>query len=47
MSAVTRLFGQDAKASVDKCIRVEDQKEVWEEAQQIGRQIRLKMQAKK
>jgi len=47
MSAVTRLFGENAKASVDKCVRVEDQKEVWEEAQQIGQQIRLKIQAEK
>ena len=47
MSAVTRLFRKDAKASADKCVRVEDQKEVWEEAQRIGQQIRLKIQEKK
>ena len=47
MSAVQRLFGENAKASVDKCVRVEDQKEVWEEAQRIGQQIRLKIQTKK
>lgn len=39
MSAVPLLFGQDAKASVDKCIRVEDQEEVWQEAQRLGRLI--------
>ncbi|MFH1090685.1 MAG: flavodoxin family protein [Pseudomonadota bacterium] len=37
MSGVPRIFGQNAKASADKCVRVEDQTEVWEEAQRLGR----------
>jgi len=32
MSAVPMVYGEGAEASADKCVRVEDQKEVWEEA---------------
>ncbi|MBI9089818.1 MAG: flavodoxin family protein [Desulfobacterium sp.] len=39
MSAVPMLFGENAKASVDKCIKVEDQTGVWEKAESLGRQI--------
>ena len=46
-SGFLRRYGPDAKTSDYKYSRVEDQKEVWEEAQRIGRQIRLKIQAKK
>ncbi len=36
MSAVPLVFGEGAEASADKCVRVEDQKEVWEEAEKLG-----------
>jgi hypothetical protein len=39
MSGVKGLHGADAKASADLCIRVEDQKEVWDEAQRLGQVI--------
>lgn len=39
MSAVPLLFGKDAKASVDKCIAVEDQKDVWQKAFDLGRKL--------
>jgi hypothetical protein len=39
MSGVKALHGADAKASADLCIRVEDQKEVWDEAQRLGQVI--------
>ncbi len=43
MSAMPMLFGPNAKASPEKCINVEDQKEVWAEAQNIGRIIGEKL----
>ncbi|MDY6834630.1 MAG: hypothetical protein SVY53_07535 [Chloroflexota bacterium] len=39
MSVVPLLFGQEAKASADKCVRVEDQAEVLQEAQLLGHLI--------
>ena len=39
MSAVPLLFGENAKASADKCITVEDQTDVWEKAEALGRKI--------
>jgi len=37
MSGVKRRYGPDARASDCPYVRVEDQKEVWEEAMRIGR----------
>ncbi|MCP4023541.1 MAG: flavodoxin family protein [Desulfobacteraceae bacterium] len=39
MSAVPLLFGENATATTDKCIAVEDQKEVWEKARALGLEI--------
>jgi len=39
MSGVKRRYGPDARASDCPYVRVEDQKEVWEEAMRIGRLI--------
>ncbi len=39
MSGVPLLFGENAKASADKCINVEDQTEVWEKAESLGQKI--------
>ncbi len=40
MSGVPLLFGEGAKASVDKCIAVEDQTDAWNQAESLGKQIR-------
>ena len=45
MSAVPLVFGEGAEASADKCVRVEDQKEVWEEAKKLGRLIGDRLRA--
>jgi hypothetical protein len=39
MSAVPLLFGKDAKASVDKCVAVEDQTDVWSKAEALGKKL--------
>jgi multimeric flavodoxin WrbA len=39
MSALPRLFGGDMNAVPQTYCRVEDQKEIWEQAQQLGREI--------
>jgi hypothetical protein len=39
MSALARLFGGDMNAVPQTYCRVEDQKEIWEQAQQLGREI--------
>lgn len=39
MSAVSLLFGENARASADKCVAVEDQPEVWEKAERLGKKI--------
>ena len=39
MSGIKRRYGPDARSSDYPYIRVEDQKEVWEEAMRIGRLI--------
>jgi hypothetical protein len=39
MSAVPLLLDKNAETSVGKCIRVEEQEDVWLEAQRIGPQI--------
>ncbi len=39
MSAVPFLFGENAKATLDKCIAVEDQLKVWEKAESLGKKI--------
>ena len=44
MSGLKVLYGQDAKASDYGYSRVEDQKEVWEEATRIGRLISERIQ---
>jgi len=36
MSGVRILYGREARASTDRCVRVEDQKEVWDEALRLG-----------
>jgi hypothetical protein len=41
MSEVPLLFGEGAKASVDKFIAVEDQTDVWNQAQTFGKQIKI------
>ncbi len=39
MSSVKFLHGKNAKASVDKCVRVEDQEDVWRELQHLGKTL--------
>lgn len=39
MSALPWVFGEDPKVTPDKFSRVEDQEEVWREAQTLGRDI--------
>ncbi len=36
MSGVPQIFGNGTIASADKCVAVEDQAEVWDEAQRLG-----------
>lgn len=49
MSAVPMVFGEGAETSADKCVRVEDQREVWGEAEKLGRLIgeRLRTESNK
>ncbi len=44
MSGIKMMLGPDAKASDYPYARVEDQKEVWEEAKRIGRLIGARLQ---
>lgn len=44
MSGLKKMYGPDAKASDIEYSRVEDQKEVWEEAVRIGRLIGERLQ---
>ena len=46
MSRLPPRFGEKAKASVDKCVQVEDQKAVWEEAQCIGQRLQFRIKKK-
>ena len=39
MSSIKFLHGKNAKASVDKCVRVEDQEDVWRELQRLGKTL--------
>ncbi len=39
MSGARKRFGPEAKISADLCVKVEDQKEVWEEALSLGQTI--------
>ena len=39
MSGARKRYGPDAKISADLCVKVEDQKEVWEEAISLGQTI--------
>ncbi len=39
MSGARQLFGPDAKISAELCVSVEDQKEVWDKALQLGETI--------
>jgi multimeric flavodoxin WrbA len=39
MSAVPLLFGENATASADKCVQIEDQQEVWDEGIRLGKVI--------
>ncbi len=45
MSGVKRRYGSDARAADCPYVRVEDQKEVWEEAMRIGRLIGERLRA--
>ncbi len=36
MSGVSPLFGEEAAASADLCVRVEDQAKLWKKAQRLG-----------
>lgn len=45
MSGVKFLHGKNAKASVDKCVRVEDQN-VWRELQYLGKTLNSRLTAK-
>jgi hypothetical protein len=44
MSGVKILYGQNAKTSDHRYSRVENQKEVWENAARMGRLIRERLQ---
>jgi multimeric flavodoxin WrbA len=39
MSAVRILYGKEARASVDHCVRAEDQRKVWEAALRLGQLV--------
>jgi hypothetical protein len=39
MSSVKFLHGKNAKASNNYCVHVEDQQKVWQELQQIGKNL--------
>jgi len=39
MSSVTFLHGKNAEASADKCVRVEDQENIWKELQRLGKEL--------
>ena len=45
MSSVKFLHGKNAKASADKCVRVEDQEDVWRELQRLGKTLRDRLTA--
>ncbi len=46
MSNVKFLHGKNAKASADKCVRVQDQKDVWRELQHLGKTLGARLTAK-
>ena len=46
MSSVIFLHGKNAKASADKCVKVEDQKNIWEELQGLGKELGARLKAK-
>ncbi len=43
MSALPWIFGEDTAVTPDKFCKVEDQKEVWEEAKSLGKEIARKL----
>jgi multimeric flavodoxin WrbA len=43
MSALPWIFGEDTKVTPDKFCNVEDQREVWEKAESLGREIAQKL----
>ena len=43
MSGVSFLHGKNAIASTDLCVRVEEQKDVWNKLQQFGEKLRKKL----
>ena len=45
MSSVKFLHGKNAKASADNCVRVEDQKDVWKELQNLGKMLAARLAA--
>jgi multimeric flavodoxin WrbA len=44
MSALPWIFGQDTRVTPEKFSRVEDQREVWQQAQDLGRQVARRLQ---
>jgi len=46
MSSIKFLHGKNAKASVDKCVRVENQEDVWRELQRLGKTLGARLTAK-
>jgi len=46
MSSIKFLHGKNAKASVDKCVRVEDQEDVWKELQHLGKTLGVRLTTK-
>ena len=45
MSGVKFLYGKNALASADKCVRVEDQKKTWNELQNLGKLLGQRLTA--
>jgi multimeric flavodoxin WrbA len=44
MSALPWIFGEDTKVTPEKFSKVEDQTDTWQQAQELGRQIALRLQ---
>ncbi len=44
MSSIPWVFGEDAEITPDKFCQVEDQTETWERAQELGKEIRARIQ---
>ncbi len=46
LSSIKFLHGKKAKASVDKCVRVENQEDVWLELQRLGKTLGVRLTSK-